>query len=344
MATKSSETCVVASSAPKIVHAMEQIRKMSGGSQAHLMRCSDGRNRDLYYIVKFQNNPQHSRILVNELLGTGLASLIGLPTTSTAIVDVGADLIQYTPALTMEFPRRRIPCRAGLQFGSRYPGNDLPFAVSDFLPDQHLREVHNLHDFLGMLVFDKWTCNTDGRQTIFFKRDSSYETVMIDQGFCFNAEYWNFPDGPLRGKYCRLSAYEAVTGMDSFEPWLTQLESHVNAGSILDAAQGIPPEWYEHNNGALFRLIDRLDKRRNIVRELIWTMSKASPPSFPNWAHPLRDRSYGADCLERRWLIWFDLAKYLPIQYRQVWFHARRAYVVAILETHVISARPTNHP
>ncbi len=33
---------------------MEQIRRMRGGAQSHLMRCSDGREHDLYYVVKFQ--------------------------------------------------------------------------------------------------------------------------------------------------------------------------------------------------------------------------------------------------------------------------------------------------
>jgi hypothetical protein len=289
MATKPSETCVEVSTAPKTVYAMEQIRKMRGGSQSHLMRCSD----ENYYIVKFQNNPQHVRILVNELLGTRLARLLGLPTASAAFVDVGADLIRYTPALTMELPRRRLPCRAGLQFGSRHPGNNLPFTVFDFLPDQQLREVHNLHDFLGMLVFDKWTCNTDGRQTVFFKRDSSYEAVMIDQGYCFNAEYWNFPDGPLRGKYCRLSAYESVRNIDSFEPWLTHLETKIDIGAIGTAADDTPPEWYEDNFDALARLVEQLDKRRKRVRELIWSMSKASSRPFENWVG--RPESKGVD-------------------------------------------------
>jgi len=42
-------------------------------------------------------------------------------------------------------------------------------ALLDFLPDKQLMEVANLHDFSGMLVFDKWTCNTNGRQTLFFR-------------------------------------------------------------------------------------------------------------------------------------------------------------------------------
>jgi hypothetical protein len=59
-----------------MLRALEQIRRMRGGEQSHLMRCSDS----YYYVVKFQNNPQHRRILVNEMLGTKLAARLGLPT------------------------------------------------------------------------------------------------------------------------------------------------------------------------------------------------------------------------------------------------------------------------
>jgi hypothetical protein len=56
-----------------------------------------------------------------------------------------------------------------LQFASRYPGDPRRGALHDFLPHEKLCEVDNLHDFAGMLVFDKWTCNTNGRQTVFFE-------------------------------------------------------------------------------------------------------------------------------------------------------------------------------
>jgi len=49
---------------------------------------------------------------------------------------------------------------------------------------------------------------------------SVYETVMIDQGFCFNAGEWTFPDAPLRGLYARNRVYLGVTGRESFEPWI----------------------------------------------------------------------------------------------------------------------------
>src|SRR5271155_2825051 len=231
-----------------MLRAIEQIRRMRGGAQSHLMRCSD----ENYYVVKFQNNPQHRKVLVNDLLGTRLASQLGLPTAPVAVIEVTADLIRLTPELCIELPRSKTPCSPGLQFGSRYPGDPRKLTLYDFLPDEKLREVANLHDFAGMLVFDKWTCNTNGRQTLFFEQNTkktlpggevvrgtsspsgpgetgaTYETVMIDQGFCFNAGEWNFPDAPLRGLYARNRVYDGVTGLDSFGRWLERLEKRAD--------------------------------------------------------------------------------------------------------------------
>src|SRR5579885_957275 len=243
-----------------MLRALEQIRRMRGGAQSHLMRCSDGH----YYVVKFQNNPQHRRILVNELLGTKLASRLGLPTTPVAIVHVAEELIRLTPELAMEMPRSRVPCQAGLQFASRFPGDPRRAALHDFLPDEQLRAVDNLHDFAGMLVFDKWTCNTNGRQTLFLRgangdgAEGSYHTVMIDQGFCFNAGEWNFPDAPLRGLYARNRVYEGVTGEESFGPWLERLEKRITERVFDELVGQIPPEWYGEDIDSVYRLAEQL--------------------------------------------------------------------------------------
>jgi hypothetical protein len=269
---------------------------MRGGAQSHLMRCSDGN----YYVVKFQNNPQHRRILVNELLGTKLAARLGLPTTPAAIVEVSEELIRLTPDLAMEMPRQRIPCQAGLQFGSRYPGDPRRLTLHDFLPDEQLQQVENLHDFAGMLVFDKWTCNTNGRQTLFFqgthreahpatdssagdKAGTSYNTLMIDQGFCFNAGEWNFPDAPLRGLYARNRVYEGITGMESFAPWLERLEKQMTEHALDEITKTIPPAWYEDDFDAVLRLSEQLLRRRSRVPELILAAKQSNRQPFPNW-------------------------------------------------------------
>ena len=183
---------------------------MRGGAQSHLMRCSD----EEYYVVKFVNNPQGGKVLANELLGTRLAARLGLPTPGAAVVVVSERLIEYTEDLVMQLGRGRARCKAGLQFGSRYPGSPAETPVYDFLPEEQLREVGNLADFCGMLAFDKWTCNTNGRQAIFFRArgETNYQAQMIDQGFCFNACEWNFPDAPLRGLYATARCVRFGTG------------------------------------------------------------------------------------------------------------------------------------
>ena len=270
-----------------MLRALEHIRRMRGGAQSHLMRCSDGH----YYVVKFQNNPQHPRILVNELLGTKLASRLGLPTAPVAAIQVDRELIELTPDLCIELPRARVPCQAGLQFGSRYPGNPQRLTVHDFLPDPQLREVENLHDFAGMLVFDKWTCNTNGRQTVFFRDADAaaeqgaarYRTVMIDQGFCFNAGEWNFPDAPLRGLYARNRVYEGVTGQESFGPWLERLEQRVTERVLDEVIGEIPPDWYGDDLDGLWRLAELLHQRRQRVPELLLAAKRTTRQPFPNW-------------------------------------------------------------
>jgi hypothetical protein len=275
------------------VRGYEQIRRMRGGSQSHLMRCSDG----YYYVVKFQNNPQHTRVLVNEFLGTRLAERLGLPTTPIRIVNVDEELIRLTYDLCIETPRTRFPCQPGLQFGSRYPGDPRCAALHDFLPDELLRTVGNLHDFAGMLVFDKWTCNTDGRQTVFWKAPVSsevvfdrqipqsehYSAIMIDQGFCFNTGEWNFPDAPLRGLYTRPRVYDGIVGIKSFEPWLNRLEVAINEDVLHEIMSEVPPEWYDGNLDALTCLVEQLLRRRARLPELLISAKRSNRQPFPNW-------------------------------------------------------------
>jgi hypothetical protein len=261
--------------------AVEHIRRMRGGAQGHLMRCDDGG----YYVVKFQNNPQHLRVLANEMLGTRLAARMGLPVPRVEVVEVSRELIELTADLVVQLGVGRMRCRAGRQFGSRYPGDATTLVVHDFLPDEQLREVDNLADFAGMLVYDKWTCNTNGRQAVFFLEPgrSRRQAMMIDQGFCFNAGEWNFPDAPLRGLYLRHRVYEHVSGMDSFEPWLGRVERRMNREILGEIAEEIPPEWYNHEYERLGELLRRLDERRARVRELIVAARNSGRQPFPNW-------------------------------------------------------------
>lgn len=272
------------------VRAVECIRRMRGGTQAQLLRGSDGG----YYVVKFQNNPQGARVLASDLLGTLLANRLGLPTQQPALVDVTEDLVRYSEDMVIQLRSSRIPCQPGLCFGSRYPCSECRAArsvlapVFDYLPNECMESVENLMDFAGMLVLDQWTCNTDGRQAIFVRQENrrTYHASMIDQGNCFDGAQWNFPDSPLRGIYRNWSVYLRLRGFDVFEPWLNRVEREIDEMTLRLAADEIPPEWYEGDTKDLSHLLERLDRRRKRVRDLLWALLKSSAELFPNWTSP----------------------------------------------------------
>lgn len=262
------------------LQAVQHIRRMRGGSLAHLMRASNNH----YYVVKFQNNPQDVRILANEYLGTKLGRLLGLPMPDAQIIYVPESLIAESPELKIDEAGLSARCVSGLQFGSRYVVDPHETPVFDYLPESMFHRIQNREDFHRMVVFDKWTGNSDGRQAVFVKPPGArkYRAVFIDQGYCFNAGEWNFPDSPLRGVYARNSVYEAVTGWDSFEPVLSRIEQ-IKVADIAVIAGEIPAEWHRNDTDALTRLIATLHERRTQVRQLITSFRRSSRNPFPNW-------------------------------------------------------------
>ena len=262
------------------VLAVQAVRRMRGGAQSQLMLGADGN----LWVVKFQNNPQHLRVLANELLATRLAEAAGLRVPLCDVVEVTEWLIANSPGMHVEGHGQREQLRAGLQFGSRFVGGLMPGQVVDYLPESQLDEVRNLAEFAGMLALDKWTGNCNGRQAVFERRarERLYRATFIDQGFCFNAGEWTFPDSPLRGVFNRNRVYARVTGWKSFEPWLSRVES-MAAETLWGIAENVPPEWYGGETAAMERLMEQMLARRGRVRELIAAFRDSNREPFPLW-------------------------------------------------------------
>lgn len=265
------------------VLAVQAIRRMRGGAQSQLMLGADG----ALWVVKFRNNPQGERVLANELLATRIAEALGLTVPKTEVVEVSEWLVEHSPEMTVDHGRGdRRQCAAGLQFGSRFVGGLMPGQVVDYLPEGQLAEVRNLSEFAGMLLVDKWTGNCNGRQAVFERRarERKYRATFIDQGFCFNAGEWSFPDVPLRGVYARNAVYEGVTGWSSFEPWLSRVEAF-REETLGEITEGIPAEWYGGDPRAMERLLKGLMERRRRVRELVEAFRDSSRSPFPAWSY-----------------------------------------------------------
>jgi hypothetical protein len=268
------------------------VRKMRGGAQGHLLEASDG----CFYVVKFLGNPQHWRVLTNELVAGIILKYLQISSPETMLVEITPAFLRENPDVFLVSGNRRIEVEPGWHFGSRFPGDPATIAVYDFVPDSLLGQVNNLKDFLGCMVFDKWTGNADGRQSIFLRaplaewfpeqrihpQKLGFLTLMIDNGFVFNGPHWEFVDAPSYGLYMRRFVYNGVTSLEDFEPWLTRVEHFPD--EVLDRAmRSIPPQWIAGEELALEQLLERLMKRRNKVRGLLEDLRGSSVNPFTNW-------------------------------------------------------------
>ena len=274
------------------VRARRFLRRMRGGAQAQLLEADDG----FYYVTKFQENPQHRRVLINEWIGGALLAQLGIAAPPCRIIEVPEELIESEPEMSIQWGSRREPVKPGWHFGSRFPGHPDRLAVYDYLPDSLLDMVVNRDQFLGMLAFDKWTGNADSRQAVFFRaqirdylpgaevdaRQKGFVAQMIDHGFLFDGPSWDFPDSAPQGLYHRKLVYRGVRDVDAFAPWLALIDS-ITETDLDHVLRELPPEWVAGDGGELERLLEGLLRRRSRVAGLIEAAARSSVSPFADW-------------------------------------------------------------
>jgi hypothetical protein len=271
------------------VRARRTLRKMRGGAQSHLIEADDGH----CYVVKFSNNPQHRRILINEWLATAFLGYLQISAPAAAIVEIDAEFLQSNPETSIQLGNRSQSPNAGRHYGSRFPGNPDRVAVFDFLPDVLLTKVANLEEFGGVFVFDKWAGNSDARQSVYYRaklgpgRDdrhsnTGFVALMVDHGYIFDGPNWTFIDSPLHGFYFRPHVYEHVRGWSDFEPWLERVR-HFPVEVVDTALKQLPREWMPEEDAEIERLLEKLLARRRDVDRLIKDARDNRTDRFPNW-------------------------------------------------------------
>jgi CheY-like chemotaxis protein len=236
------------------LHLVEHVRALRGGSQPRLMRASDGH----IYIVKFQDNPQGSRILTNELLASRLAEQLGLPVPQAEILELPPRLAETLHFETPTGPRRISP---GLHVGIRLVISPLEGRIYDFLPQAYVNQIRNQGDFAGMQLFDLWTCNRDMRQAVYWKRSpqKKFTVTFIDHGHCFGGPNWRLP---------AVVTADCLPSVDEGSSWLAKLDA-LPPDLISRLAADIPTEWYSNDKGGLCDMLVRLVARRADLRCLL---------------------------------------------------------------------------
>src|SRR5437762_1434290 len=99
------------------INARRHIKKMRGGAQSHLIEGDDG----CFYVVKFLNNPQHRRILVNELACSVFLRYLQISAPDAALIEITPEFLQENPQVSFEIGLRSTAVAAGRHFGSKFP-------------------------------------------------------------------------------------------------------------------------------------------------------------------------------------------------------------------------------
>ena len=265
---------------------------MRGGTQAHLLEANDG----AFYIVKFSNNLQHRRVLINELLAAEILKHLGIMSPEYKIIYVSSEFLALNTDICIQMRRGRREVPPGWHFASRHPGDPDTLATYDFIPDKLLKQVVNLEQFKAILVFDRWVSNSDCRQSIFFRtrlsgnfavpRVSSqklgYVVSMIDNGLVFDGPGWTLRQSAITGLYPRPLVYESVDSIDAFDPWMTRVLNFPE-DVIAKALRIIPAEWLAGDATALNRLLEALLRRQSRIVDLMQDCRTARASLFPNW-------------------------------------------------------------
>ena len=109
-------------------------------------------------------------MLANELLASRVVQRVGLPVPITEVIEVSSWLIENTADLCSARGQPAFHVKHGLALAARFVIERLEGPAFNYLPASALDRVPNLNAFAGMLAFDKWTCNTNGRQAVFWKK------------------------------------------------------------------------------------------------------------------------------------------------------------------------------
>jgi len=247
-------------------------------------------------VVKFSNNPQGRRILINEWIASAVLRHLQIATPKTAFVHVSEAFLAENRDAFLQLRSGRRPIEAGWHFGSRFPGYPASTEVYDFLPDALFPTVENVTDFRGVLAFDKWMGNTDARQAIFFRATpkdhfqshNSHRVKggmiaqMIDNGNVFQGADWRLSSTPIQGLYFRPQMYQCIRGIQDFEPWLTRIVGFPEE-VLLQAAKALPSSWLADDEMALEMLLTKLLQCRSYVPDLIRRCRSDPTNPFPHW-------------------------------------------------------------
>lgn len=252
---------------PTVIRIESIVRRMSGRSQAHLIKGHDGR----LYVTKFQDNPQGNRTLVNEWIGHFILERLLIPTPGMRILQLTQDCSPW-PAFIFADGRRRT-VSPGRHLGFEVPVNLDKVALFDFLPLKMLSKVSNLEDFGAIYVADRWLSHQDSRQALFYANPGGssrrLRAVFIDNGYLLGGPQWTFSDSHLHGIYGAREVYSFLNMPDACERTIHAIQE-IDLDELRTFCHDLPNEWLTPaDKPALEAVFATLARRQTRLRKLV---------------------------------------------------------------------------
>lgn len=198
------------------------------------------------YVVKFMQNPEGPRALVNEYISANLALMLNLPIAEPAIVEISTELIESSQEL------KELGVEPGIHFGSKKIKRVYP------ITNKQLVDIaDNKHVIPDILIFDHWIGNKDrganSGNLLIAQEGNAIEIKVIDHTHVFDLEIlWNdiqlkrligeeFVPYNLNGSvYSKLLHH--INGNNPFKNIINKLHA-LNESQIKFAFEGLPDEW-----------------------------------------------------------------------------------------------------
>ena len=254
-------------------------RVKNGCTKPYYVECDDAE----IYVVKFKENPQGLRVLINEYVCAEIATILELPIPSPVIVKVSDQFANdYEKELYAHIKQK---VRAGTHFGSRKIKKVYPITNANML-----ESARNKIIIPEIILFDQLVCNRDrdsnGGNLLFDY--SNMEIVVIDHTHTFDlGTIWTSSDLSQRigqsfepfdvSGYVYNKLVPFVSGNNPFNSALHKMQ-RLNDDNLWHIIDSVPKEWgiLDGEKDALQRyLLDRLRRIEQVLPIL--------KPLFPYW-------------------------------------------------------------
>lgn len=264
----------------EIVQAVMPVEPIRNGqTKPFLIRCDDGNQ----YYVKFKENPESSRVLINEFVCTKIAEIIDIPITPNKFVQIDAHFIQlYGPTIQQHIGE---VISAGLHFGSLKVDKAYPITSSKMIANSV-----NTDCLSTILMFDHLVGNGDrvSNKGNILMNGVSKEITVIDHSHAFElGPIWdehqlrrlvNQPILPLDlTGYVYSKWVPHINGNSPFSHFFQNL-TRLTLQEMSHIIDDVPDEWIitDSEKEALLIYLEYRKDNVHMIPQLL-------KPSLPHW-------------------------------------------------------------